>query len=112
MKIRWTTWASSNLEQISLFIAEDKPEAAPKTVGAIFERIEQLVSFPRRGRIGREEGTRELVVFPLPYVAVYRVKESTSRFCTSATAPRSEEHTSELQSLRHLVCRLLLEKKK
>src|SRR5262245_64805161 len=27
-------------------------------------------------------------------------------------ANRSEEHTSELQSLRHLVCRLLLEKKK
>src|SRR5471030_1839286 len=26
--------------------------------------------------------------------------------------PRSEEHTSELQSLRHLVCRLLLEKTK
>src|SRR5437899_7710808 len=30
----------------------------------------------------------------------------------SGTATRSEEHTSELQSLRHLVCRLLLEKKK
>src|SRR5262245_60496149 len=29
-----------------------------------------------------------------------------------ATRERSEEHTSELQSLRHLVCRLLLEKKK
>src|SRR5205814_3137984 len=28
------------------------------------------------------------------------------------TTMRSEEHTSELQSLRHLVCRLLLEKKK
>src|SRR5205814_3401798 len=28
------------------------------------------------------------------------------------TLRRSEEHTSELQSLRHLVCRLLLEKKK
>src|SRR5438045_6889172 len=28
------------------------------------------------------------------------------------TQSRSEEHTSELQSLRHLVCRLLLEKKK
>src|SRR5947199_4205909 len=28
------------------------------------------------------------------------------------SALRSEEHTSELQSLRHLVCRLLLEKKK
>src|SRR5262245_64789498 len=39
-------------------------------------------------------------------------------FCALATSPlqpcatRSEEHTSELQSLRHLVCRLLLEKKK
>src|SRR5262245_64407789 len=33
--------------------------------------------------------------------------------CVSGSAiARSEEHTSELQSLRHLVCRLLLEKKK
>src|SRR5437899_8669719 len=29
----------------------------------------------------------------------------------NGTTLRSEEHTSELQSLRHLVCRLLLEKK-
>src|SRR2546425_7787275 len=29
-----------------------------------------------------------------------------------ARSPRSEEHTSELQSLAYLVCRLLLEKKK
>src|SRR2546425_8660359 len=40
------------------------------------------------------------------------------RFDDSSTAPpfarlaRSEEHTSELQSLAYLVCRLLLEKKK
>src|ERR1035438_10849084 len=31
---------------------------------------------------------------------------------THLATNRSEEHTSELQSLRHLVCRLLLEKKK
>src|SRR2546425_5087862 len=30
----------------------------------------------------------------------------------SKAVPRSEEHTSELQSLAYLVCRLLLEKKK
>src|SRR2546422_8526874 len=30
----------------------------------------------------------------------------------AALVPRSEEHTSELQSRLHLVCRLLLEKKK
>src|SRR5687767_15573632 len=31
---------------------------------------------------------------------------------SSTLLPRSEEHTSELQSLAYLVCRLLLEKKK
>src|SRR5258705_1009938 len=35
----------------------------------------------------------------------HRVRRSSPNMC------RSEEHTSELQSLRHLVCRLLLEKK-
>src|SRR5205823_10248056 len=35
---------------------------------------------------------------------------SSSSLCT--LGPRSEEHTSELQSLAYLVCRLLLEKKK
>src|SRR2546429_6453589 len=33
-------------------------------------------------------------------------------FGTSSISNRSEEHTSELQSRLHLVCRLLLEKKK
>jgi len=77
MDIRWTPEASSSLEQISVHIGDDNPEAALKTVRTIFERIEQLVAFPRRGRIGREAGTRELVLSPLPYIVVYRVKETT-----------------------------------
>src|SRR5258705_6604337 len=36
----------------------------------------------------------------------------TNHFTLRILPRRSEEHTSELQSLRHLVCRLLLEKKK
>src|SRR2546425_4874042 len=36
----------------------------------------------------------------------------TRRVRASLSRPRSEEHTSELQSLAYLVCRLLLEKKK
>src|SRR2546423_5003520 len=35
-----------------------------------------------------------------------------ARAAPARCAPRSEEHTSELQSLAYLVCRLLLEKKK
>src|SRR5437899_3663400 len=52
---------------------------------------------------------------------IFRTKTATARRSkqfrnsprdsTCFTLRRSEEHTSELQSLRHLVCRLLLEKK-
>src|SRR5712672_961707 len=39
-------------------------------------------------------------------------QRSAPLLCGHALAARSEEHTSELQSLAYLVCRLLLEKKK
>src|SRR5258705_4199192 len=48
----------------------------------------------------------ELDEFLWPEVYVARTS------LTRLVSERSEEHTSELQSLRHLVCRLLLEKKK
>src|SRR2546423_4276920 len=41
-----------------------------------------------------------------------RSPASKERSATMAANQRSEEHTSELQSLAYLVCRLLLEKKK
>src|ERR1035438_10607238 len=37
--------------------------------------------------------------------------DGATAFAGALIKSRSEEHTSELQSLRHLVCRLLLEKK-
>src|SRR5471030_3432288 len=54
-----------------------------------------------------------------PYTTLFRSfgqsdREFVENGNSEASVPqaRSEEHTSELQSLRHLVCRLLLEKKK
>src|SRR2546425_2260036 len=56
-----------------------------------------------------------------PYTTLFRspapantTLTAPASFCTSSsrrTRGRSEEHTSELQSLAYLVCRLLLEKK-
>src|SRR5215510_12917086 len=48
---------------------------------------------------------------PIPAPAPMR-RRSTANVSCSFPWPRSEEHTSELQSRGHLVCRLLLEKKK
>src|SRR5687767_15553324 len=50
---------------------------------------------------------RQAVVDPLS-----RLPTELTRMLVGATISRSEEHTSELQSLAYLVCRLLLEKKK
>src|SRR5258705_5067278 len=54
-------------------------------------------------RVVRDSGVREGLVL------VNAMHITASVFIND---DRSEEHTSELQSLRHLVCRLLLEKKK
>src|SRR2546422_5292449 len=53
----------------------------------------------------------------IPSAATIRLARDECRTCgldrfRPRPAPRSEEHTSELQSRLHLVCRLLLEKKK
>src|SRR6266576_6359497 len=52
-----------------------------------------------------------------PYTTLFRSRPARARCAgrprsTRPCWPRSEEHTSELQSRRELVCRLLLEKKK
>ncbi|HKW97768.1 MAG TPA: type II toxin-antitoxin system RelE/ParE family toxin [Bryobacteraceae bacterium] len=41
----------------------------------LYEAIRSLRQWPDRGRVGRQDGTRELVFPPRPYIAVYRVKE-------------------------------------
>src|SRR5256886_9956976 len=48
----------------------------------------------------------------MPGVAVVLTAKDVPRNTLSTDVPRSEEHTSELQSQSNLVCRLLLEKKK
>src|SRR5258705_9558896 len=63
---------------------------------------------------------RSLRQFPSPCspsLSLFSQASRNSSHCPPRPRPssirtRSEEHTSELQSLRHLVCRLLLEKKK
>src|SRR5437899_9507111 len=55
--------------------------------------------------------SHRLTILSLPPLSTRRPSGDTATVWTSWGA-RSEEHTSELQSLRHLVCRLLLEKKK
>jgi toxin ParE1/3/4 len=51
--------------------------AAARVVGAIVQAALRLEQFPLSGKLGRIEGTRELVVPGLPYIIAYRVVDDT-----------------------------------
>jgi toxin ParE1/3/4 len=75
MRVRWTAPAADDLERIVEYIGKNNPEAARRVAQAIFEGVEGLRKFPRRGRRGRVEDTREILFPPWPYIAVYEVDD-------------------------------------
>lgn len=75
MRIRWTPAAAEDLEHIKDYLTEHLPQFALSTVLELYESVRSLKASPRRGRIGREERTRELLLPRLPYIVVYRLKE-------------------------------------
>jgi toxin ParE1/3/4 len=77
MRIRWTPAAAADLQSISDYLQEHHPRYRDATVRKLYADIRDLKHWPGRGRPGREEGTREILFQPAPYVAVYRVKEQT-----------------------------------
>ena len=74
MELRWTVEAAIDLEHIADYLLEHAPERAEKLVRTLYDAPATLLRFPQRGRPGRKEATRELVLSPLPYVLVYAVR--------------------------------------
>jgi addiction module RelE/StbE family toxin len=75
MRVRWTHAAAEDLEHIKDYLTEHHPQFAQSALLELYEVICSLRTSPRRGRLGREEGTRELVLSRLPYIVAYRIKE-------------------------------------
>jgi toxin ParE1/3/4 len=76
MRIEWSARAVSDLRLISEYIEKDRNlDAANRVARAIYKAVESLGTMPYRGRRGRIEETRELVVPALPYVVIYQVFE-------------------------------------
>ncbi len=53
------------------YIRRDNPTEAQRLAQEIYDRIGMLETFPRGGRPGRVEGTREMLLPPLPFIVVY-----------------------------------------
>jgi toxin ParE1/3/4 len=77
MEIRWSEPAADDLERICEWIERDNPEAARRVAATIYNGVGKLREFPVKGRASsRLEGRRELVFLPLPYIAVYQIKQN------------------------------------
>ncbi len=74
-EIVWTQRTRRNLDDIGEYIAQDSPGAAEATIRRIVEQVSGLAFYPRIGRVGRVEGTRELIIANTPYIAIYRIRE-------------------------------------
>jgi plasmid stabilization system protein ParE len=75
MRLRWTPAAAADLQGISDYLKEHHSHYRQSTMRKVYETIRSLRQTPYRGRPGSEEGTREILFPPLPYVALYRVNE-------------------------------------
>jgi toxin ParE1/3/4 len=72
MQLRWTEEAADDLERITDYLFAKTPAHAADLVNAIYNAPSLLLTFPYRGRQGKKQGTRELVLSSLPYIVVYQ----------------------------------------
>lgn len=75
MRLRWTLLALRDFEQAHDFIAVDDPEAAQRIAKRVFDATQTLLKFPRIGRVGQDEDTREWMIPKTPYMLVYMIRE-------------------------------------
>jgi len=71
LPVVWRARALADIGRIVRYIATDNPIAARRVGRELLLAGDSLVTFPRRGRPGRQPSTRELVALP-PYIIVYR----------------------------------------
>ena len=73
MRLYWTPIAMGHLRAAYEYVARENAVGAETLVEQIFAVVERLEQYPRMGRAGRVDGTRELVIAGTAFVVVYRV---------------------------------------
>jgi toxin ParE1/3/4 len=76
MKVRWSPEAAVDFTALVEYIRKENSSAADRVAHSIYDCITSLTSSPNRGRLGRVKSTRELVLPPFPFIAVYRVTKT------------------------------------
>jgi plasmid stabilization system protein ParE len=91
MEVRWSPEAGNDFVRIIEYIRAQNPDAALRMARNIYRTVATLKHHPRRGRAGRVNGTRELVLAPLRMSSSTVFSRTQSRwpeFCTAHNAGR------------------------
>jgi toxin ParE1/3/4 len=73
MRIVWLDQADQDMFNTVEWLKERNPIAAKRITQLIYLQLKQLRQYPQLGRIGKIEGTRELVIHQTRYIAAYSV---------------------------------------
>src|ERR1035438_1555641 len=73
MRLEWSRLAQADRDAIFDYLEAESPLAAITVDDRVKLQVEALTQFPERGRSGRVEETRELVILRTPYIAAYRI---------------------------------------
>ncbi|MEA1651590.1 type II toxin-antitoxin system RelE/ParE family toxin [Nitrospirillum sp. BR 11164] len=76
MKVRWTRPATRNLVDIHDYLSQFNSTAALKLVKSLRAQAQGLGSHPQKGRQGRVNGTRELVISGTDFIIAYQITEN------------------------------------
>lgn len=94
MRVVFDARAVADLDHVFKFIAMDNPAAAVDVIDKIVASIERLTLFPEMARLGRVDGTRELVIPRLPYIAVYRIDRGHDRIIVTAIFHAAQDRSN------------------
>lgn len=73
MKLVWSALARDDRRAIFAYIEADNPRAAVEIDLRLEDAVKRLEDYPNIGRLGRVDGTRELVVAGTPYIIPYQL---------------------------------------
>jgi toxin ParE1/3/4 len=76
VRLRYTVAAREDLRDIVRYGLAESLGSARTIIDEIDQRLRALATQPQSGRKGREPGTREWVLAPLPFIAVYRLEST------------------------------------
>ncbi|MEX2140268.1 MAG: type II toxin-antitoxin system RelE/ParE family toxin [Pirellulales bacterium] len=92
MEYRLTDLAFGDLVEIHTYIAQDRPEAARRFIGRLYDRFEFLARFPEAGERRPEFAGGDIRIFSAwSYVIYYRIRASYVEIARVIHGARSTE---------------------